>query len=324
METTIVLIGTGALGTRHLQSLLDLKQSCRIYAVDQATESLEKAKNLLRDRITVCGHSIIFSDDYAKLPKHIDLLIIATNADVRRAVLEQAAERSDIKYLILEKVLFQKPEDYEAIMKLLNLKNIKAWVNCIRREWEAYIALREKTISAARLHLTVSGSTWGMGCNTVHYLDLVQFLSGKTIDKIDIAGLDGVITESKRKGFREINGTIAGNAGINTSFTLTSHADGNAPLLIHVESENLNCVIRENEQKMFISQKMTDWKWEEREFPVPYQSQLTSLLAEKLLWDGTTELPTYGEAANTHLLFINPLLQYFQNLGMGGNICPIT
>jgi hypothetical protein len=57
-------------------------------------------------------------------------------------------------------VVFQKEEDFVAVKKLIDDKNIKAWVNCPRRMWPFYQQLREKLKEAIMVDLKVKGSNW--------------------------------------------------------------------------------------------------------------------------------------------------------------------
>ena len=62
------------------------------------------------------------------MPAAMDIVIIATGADVRRKVIEELLEQAHVSYLLLEKVLFQRLEDYDVVASLLERKQAKAFV----------------------------------------------------------------------------------------------------------------------------------------------------------------------------------------------------
>ena len=78
----IVIVGVGALGKRHLQSMLELPVEYRIYAVEVVEETLNNLKKEFDNRV-------IFCSEISQLPKEIEVVVIATSSNVRRMVFEQ-------------------------------------------------------------------------------------------------------------------------------------------------------------------------------------------------------------------------------------------
>jgi pyrroline-5-carboxylate reductase len=132
---TILLIGAGNIGRRHLQGLLLSPFSYSIYVVDPIAACLDLAKAAVAEveAPTVALHTIQYLSSIQLAPTNCDVAIIATNADVRKLVVEELIAHTTPRYLILEKVLFQKEADYKTIGQLIYQKNIPTFVNCTRR-----------------------------------------------------------------------------------------------------------------------------------------------------------------------------------------------
>ncbi|MCI9357973.1 MAG: Gfo/Idh/MocA family oxidoreductase [Lachnospiraceae bacterium] len=313
----IVLIGVGSMGKHHLQALLKLKNEFNIYALEINEETLQK----LKDEFP-CG--VFFVNKLIELPTEIKLAIIATSSNERRSVFEQLLVHSEVENILFEKVLFQKEKDYYFVEKKLRDKKINAWVNCARREWEIYHEIKRKVEKCKYMIFTAIGGQWGLGCNGIHMLDLIQFLVNGGRCDISISGLDDRIVESKRKGFYEIFGTISGSCGKCRSFQLSCIDDTNLPFSIEISTDIFRIRIDELQQKKYISEKKNNWEWEQRKFELPYQSQLTNRVAKSIIERGTCSLTDYDTSMQLHLDYILPLMNFFTRQGMEKELCPIT
>ena len=187
----IAIIGAGQLGSRHLQGLAKIKQDIHITVIDPNLSALEIARpRFVEMPENPLIQSVEYLESVEKLKRPVALAIIATNADVRRNVIEELVSNSRVKYLILEKVVFQSVAHFEAVIPLLKEKGIQAWVNCSRRMFPFFRELKKRTVNAPQISLTVEGSHWGLGCNTIHMLDLLAFLTEQTKFEFDTSSLD--------------------------------------------------------------------------------------------------------------------------------------
>ncbi|MCV3262395.1 hypothetical protein OGZ01_01395 [Vibrio harveyi] len=137
---------------------------------------------------------------------------MATNAAVRLGIVKQLVEKLTVQYLVLEKVLFQSVAQLVEAEKLLANAGVKTWVNCPRRLFPAYQALKQQYQGAQSVVLEVTGSNWGLGCNAIHFIDLWNYLAGFSSYKLDFQA-DVSVIDSKRSGYKEIIGGLAAQAG---------------------------------------------------------------------------------------------------------------
>lgn len=311
----IAIIGVGALGRRHLQSMVELQDDYDIYAVEINKELFPKLNEEFPN--------VEFITTVDELPKELEAVVIATNSNVRRLLFEQLVINSTVKNILFEKVLFQKEEDYYFVQDKLNELGIKAWVNCARREWGSYKLLEDELKNCKELHISAIGGQWGLGCNCIHILDLIEYLSGNEIETIDMIGLENKVIESKRKGFYEFFGTVRGTSGRCKNYSIIC-MDSSLPFYVEITTEKSKYMINEgNEYALFCSDK-SDWQWGKREFKQIYQSQMTGRVLKSIIDEGTCNLPDYESSMKLHLKYILPLIEFFKSNGMEEDSCPIT
>ena len=90
------VIGVGALGKRHLESILKLDLPYKVYVIDRDEKAVAEA-------VDMCSEKVNGGLDVTILPEELDVVIIATNSNVRRLVFEQLIEHSKVKNIILLK-----------------------------------------------------------------------------------------------------------------------------------------------------------------------------------------------------------------------------
>jgi len=323
----IALIGAGQLGSRHLQALAKLDIKSKIFVVDPSEESLRVAKSRYEEAaVKEKGfHEVIFSRSIESVDDEIDLSVIATSSNVRLKVLDNLLTSKKVEYLILEKVLFQRAEEYETASEKIKVSGAKAWVNCTRRMWDIYKMLYTLVKDVKILYINTYGSDWGLASNAIHILDLISYLSGTEEYRINNIDFSAGIFESKRKGFIEFNGSLNGIFGEDISFSITSFKNGNFPFTVEVITEKGKYIINEGTQKRIQTLIDNDWRYAEDSFRIPYQSELTNAAAKNIFENSECELTTYESSKKIHLNYIKSLNEA---LGKVKNEevreCPIT
>lgn len=319
----ICIIGAGNIGSRHLQGLKKTGFPLSITVIDPSLESLKTAQQRYTEINSPINHSIVFSEDMKNLPNKIDLAIIATSSNIRRQVTEQLLKNSNVKYLILEKILFQNREDYLAIGNLLKRKNCKTWINFNMRIVPFYFNL-QKEFAGNPIQFIVTGSKFGLVTNSIHFVDYIAFLTGCYEFTIETNGLDTKPIDSKRKGFLELNGTLNVHYKDGSFGSFTCYPDGDAPYLFEVYSKKFRFISRENEKKAWISSSKNNWTWEEINSKILYQSEMTNLVVEKILKSGTCNLATYQEASKVHLHLLEGLIKFLNQSKKKYSFYPFT
>ncbi len=328
---SVVIVGGGQIGSRHLQAMPRLGREASVYVVDPRPESLSTAKTrygeVASDRSPVSLH---LQESLDGLPEFIEVAIIATSADVRLSVLRELLKKSRVKYLILEKVLFQSSSELAEAARLLNTTSTATWVNCPRRLLPAYSELRNTLAGVRPLQVRVSGTNWGIGCNSIHFLDLIQFLSGQQEELSFTSSNLGDAFPAKRTGFIEFTGSLDGRFGSDIVFTLTSFPAGSspveAPVMVGLDSPGVRCVIVEEGARIngWQSTASQNWEWTPFSCDLLFQSQMTHHVVSSLLDTGKCELPAFEEAARIHAPFLAVLNRHLFGKTGSETKCPIT
>lgn len=313
----IVVIGVGALGKRHLQSIMNSKYDMEIYCIDP----YEHAMDGFLDQNRSGNKEVFFSTNIDIVPKEVDFALFSMSSNGRREMFEQLIERAVVKYIVFEKVLFQKVEDYYVVEKKLQEHNIKAWVNCPSRIQECWMGLKKEMDVAETFEYHVAGGRWGMACNTIHMLDVIAYLAGCDDMILLDLNLKNEIVESKRNGYKEFFGSVTGKCGKCNNFSISCY-DTDLPRVIDITTPDYRYRISETNGKY--SKTGIDGQATETTFTMKLQSQLTETYVESLFETGTLALVSYEESMKIHLSLIEPLTDFFTKNGMEEGLCPIT
>jgi hypothetical protein len=321
----IALIGAGQLGSRHLQGLVRLALQCEIDVVDPSPASLALARQRFSEMPqNPAIRAVRFHNALQALPASLDYVVVATAADVRLAVLQSLLADRQVRFMLLEKVLFQRLDDYYVAQALLASGKVQAWVNCTRRLFPIYGEVQSFFAGEQLRYFQVMGGAWGLGCNSVHFVDLLGLLTGRTPTAISTDGLDPGLIPSKRSNFMEFTGVLRGRMD-DVFFELASLADSSARMLMTLRSESRTCVLDETGGRAFFLDTGRQASWDSREFVIPFLSQLSTSIAERILIEGACDLATFDESKAYHLPLLDALGDHAARaLGTPAGFCPVT
>ncbi|MDR6227500.1 Gfo/Idh/MocA family oxidoreductase [Desmospora profundinema] len=320
---SVAIVGTGQIGRRHLESLARSEMQLIVYAVEPFSSALIQAKEIVQKTTSGCSR-LVCCQNIHDLPDALDLVIVATTADVRRFAVEELLRGRRIPFLILEKVVFQDADSFSAVQRLIQEKKVQTWVNCPMRLHPFFRHLKEKMRLASRVTYHASGTRLGLGSNSIHHLDLFAYLTKHPIEQLFAEDLDPVVHPAKRPGFVEFTGTLRGRSS-NGSITITSYDREGTPLTLFLDSDILRCAVHPLEGYVWLADERTGWRWERKDYPVLLQSQLTSRIVKDILTNGRSDLPTFEESLRLHLPLLRVLGEHHSQVTKkGGSVCPIT
>jgi hypothetical protein len=312
---TVLIIGGGQLGSRHLQALKLVIHPLLVIVVDPSNESLDLCRQRYQEMVNPnqTNHQVTYS---ISLPKNmsIDICIVATSSKIRRNVVEELLEYCQVKFMILEKLLFQRFSDYGEVEDLFLKNNLKAWVNCNMRAMPFYSELKNELLSNQVIYQT-TGSLYNLITNSIHYIDHMAYLSDSVEYTVNTDNLEFPPIQSKRPGYLELNGMLGVkfNNGSIGNFICLHTSD--LPVTVEITTPEMRCISREWEGKAWISKKNNKWLWEERDARVPYQSQLTSNLVNKLIESNSCVLVPFSESCKIHKPMHAALIDFLNKNG---------
>ena len=240
MKNKILLVGLGSIGFRHLEGILAVKKKLIVYIFDKNQSKYFEISNFLKNKKT--NHTIIFVKDIYEI-KNIDLLILATDSLNRLNILEKIIKNIKIKSILLEKVVFLDNKSFIKAIKLIELRKINVWVNCIRREVFFYNKLKKKiTKDLIKIHFT--GYKWGLLSNLIHFIDLFfYFTNSKKINYFTKFESKKYIT--KRSNYFDIGGAVSIKNSKNNELILEDNKKYKKNLL-KIELGNKTYIIKNN------------------------------------------------------------------------------
>lgn len=322
----ICIVGGGQIGSRHLQGLAPVNLPVEIFVVDPSQKSLDTAQQRLH---AVASREFVEKVHYLKslegLPDVLDLCIVATNSHVRYGVMNFLLRSRDIKNYVLEKVVFQSSEQFEEMLPRIEFAGARAWVNCPRRMYPGYHDLKQRLAMEKRLHIEVAGGDWGLGCNAIHYLDLLAYLSDSADYTIDSSQLEPRIYPSKRDGYVEFSGTLTAQLHNGNKIFLISKVGSDSINRLVFKSEKITVVVDEVGRKIEWSSSEQSGDADIVPFESRFQSQLTYQFAQDILRTETCSLPTLEESSRIHKPLLDAFLQHLNRYSDEFfDHCPIT
>lgn len=321
-----LIVGSGQLGSRHLQGVLKYnKEKLDVYVMDPSQDALEVSKQ--RAAEVEHNHELHFICDVKHFPKKAEIAIVATNSNVREMVTINLLKRTNLKHLILEKVMFQELEAYDRFSQAVSNYDVEIYVNHPRRLTPTYLKIANKIRQIkGRSYFSIVGEFWDLGCNSLHMIDLFVFLSNSKLKSINTDGVDDKIIHSKRKGYVEFTGTITGIMENNDSFALSSFPGERGPLTLQIATIGNRWFIQEGGTKAFLHLGSENkYAVAQHDFFQEFQSNLTTQITNDLLENTDCGLPSYEQAAHTHKIFIKALLKKYNSItNLNETKCPIT
>lgn len=306
---SILLVGAGGIGSRHLQGLVGIDRPLAVQVVDPNEQSRLNAKSLA-DQTMSEDTTLSFHQSLTDIDNDIDVAVIATQARVRLAVLQQLLTISSPQALILEKFLFQRQSEYHIASELIDQAGTCAWVNCPRRLYPGYQQLRE-LVGPGPVSMGVSATArFGIGTTAIHFLDAHAYLSGQGDYVMDGSLMDAIAVDTKREGVPDISGTVLATNSQNGRFGYTAYLESTRPVRVMIDSPAISAVVDEGRGRMLISGQQNKWSWEDEPFPVLYQSQLSGPVIEDLIDTGDCGLTPFAESAALHQSLLAVLLQH--------------
>ncbi len=321
----IAIIGVGGLGMRYVQSLAKFKYEAKIQIVDVSPQALERTEELFYSSNPFEHLRLESINEIGGLEEELDIVAIATGSKPRRELAEELLRTKHVKYLILEKFLFPQMDDYAAMERIIKEHGCKVWVNCARRIFDFYIQLKEE-FRGKEITFALRGGAWGIGCNAIHFLDLISFMTDDMGNiHINTGKLDQEIIASKRNGYIEFTGTITGSMSGCGCFSFTSDKAGDAPIIYSIISEDKVCIVNELGGKAVFFDAAKNWDSREWSFSVGMQSEFTAPLFEEIIETGECMLPDYHTSMKIHMPFLEELLKFMNDRnGTSEKLCPIT
>jgi hypothetical protein len=300
-----------------------------IYLVDTSAQSIKTAKeqfeevvnhnNNIKFQIKVC--------EIYQIKDNIDIAIIATTSLNRAILTEKLLSCVTVKNIIFEKFLFQNRFEYKNINNLLKEKKVKAWVNQWMSSSIAFIEMA-KWFENDLQQIEVEGKNWGLACNSVHYLEYLDAITGRGKLTVKENNLDSEVLESKRLGYFELTGsfTISSESGVLLHLACVDEKglDNNKKIIIKMKGKKRYLEASLSLQTLKCNYYDDDTGNSFKEYTILLQSQMTGGIIETLYNINSCILPTYEQSMKQHLVLFDCFEGIFNKQFKSDGSCPIT
>jgi hypothetical protein len=316
MTQTVLLVGCGNIGSRHLQSLMKLQDKVEIYVVEPQNKAVEIAKSRIK-QINYLNKSpkIFWFKTISEINKKNDLVIIATNSKNRVNLISKLLELGNKRFLV-EKMVCQSKTEYCKLLLKMKKNRAKGWVDTPRRYFQSYQKL-QKILSSKNLILNVDIGNLGLGSNTIHFLDLFSWFSNS--NHLELFGyLDKKILSNKRGNeFLEFSGIIFAKTKNGAILTVTSHSHQNTPLTLSFVNKDYKVLINETNSNLTIVKGTRKLDYKNN-----FVSDISSQIVMDILKHDSCLLPSLE---NSYFFHVELFKIFNQHLKKNTNqLCPIT
>ena len=292
----VCLIGCGGVGKRHLEAMLKVKNDINIEVVEP---------NIENTPTTLVGQNINYFSKIEDVSNNIDICLIATTANVRKKVILELVSKKNVKFMILEKVVFQNEKDFDEIIKLFEEKNIKSWVNCHLRAQPIYKELKTQSIISYDTTMTYEYSDdFTLSSSAIHILDLFSYLCDDYDLEIQDIVTDTELKSSRHSGCVDFNGYMKVKS-TNGYELVVKKRDAHFGEHLTIYHNDLTVRASEGDDPDnrigFVQDKKIPYVW---------QSSLTNSYIDDIIEKSDCDLSTLENSAKLHKI----MLKSFRNL----------
>lgn len=315
-KTKVLIIGFGMMGCRHVQAFLEDKDKYEIHVLELSEINIKE--NLVR--INAEYNDCIWHNNMNNIPL-LDIAIIATSSSPRFDIIKKLLKIGYRKFL-LEKIVFQSEEQFNVVLKLIKNTNAVAYCNFVNRYFEVYNSIKTELLdSKDRIHITVHGGEYGLGCNAIHYIDIFQYLTNNNNILLNKAKVDISKTKNRRGDYyKEFNGFITFKNSKSDTIRLISEPSYSGGVTINIKNGEKNYLINENTE-MFYYDNGEDFNFDK--FSIIPTSKLSNVIIEDILKDNC-RLTKIDETYITHIELFNVFNTALYGKTSIDTLCPIT
>lgn len=308
----IVIFGCGGIGLRYAEGIAALEYDVNLYMVEPIESQVVKVSKIYEDARKEAGlkskHTLHLNEI---LPDLIDILIVSTSSFVREEIVKEVLSKHTVKSMFLEKFLFPRYEAYDEILALIKDAGLKTYVSTWMHIPDAFQKLFNSSKIKDGCKITVRGDGYGLGCNAVHFINLLDHFSSK--GKIEIVSSEVYeLRQSKRAGYYEIDGQLT---VMKSSIVMEIISDNNSPtgeIEFYVDGK-LRGVFRFGE--MVIIEEGASNK--EIKYPVEMMAEIVKNEIISLIETGEAGLTPFNNSIRHHHLIFEAFSSELAKRGKG-------
>jgi hypothetical protein len=316
MVKKVLVIGFGNIGCRHVQSLLKNKIHYEIHILETSKANIEKNLKIINANM----RDFVWHNNLEEVPL-LDIAIVATSSAPRFDIMKYLL-KIGFKTFLIEKIVFQSEKQFNFIQKTMIEKGATAFCNFGNRYVKAYNEIKKIIqYSESKISIEVNGGLFGLGCNAIHYIDLLQFF--REDNHIEVLSNESKLLDSPNKRgdlYKEFYGDIAFKNRRSDTILIRSNKNINE-VTIKIESENDLFILNQGNMKMKIFKK--GQFIEQKDFYVYSASELTHILIDDID-NKKCKMATIDETFLAHIALFKVFNKHIYKKPSTKSLCPIT
>jgi Oxidoreductase family, NAD-binding Rossmann fold len=311
-----LVVGFGAIGCRHAQSLLEVEGDNTFIIVEPEESVFES--NLIRIGATSMKNKFKYLNSIDLIHHEIDFAVLATSSQPRCEIMKDLI-KTGVKKFLVEKVVFQSEDQFDEVINLIQSNNVVARCNFVNRYFSNYSIIKRSFNPSYKFTMVVSGGEFGLGCNALHYIDLFEYLTSE-VPKLIFYKIEETTSGNRRgKIYKEFVGILHWQTESGHQLIINSDSKRNGGIEINVQQGGTYHVLNEQSYKHFTFDDVNGFS--EEPFDIKGTSKLTARIFTDIV-NNRCQLPTIQETKSIHISFFEAINR---TLGLANGInCPIT
>ena len=303
IKKNILLVGCGKIGFRHIELLVDEKTIGKIYIYDKSKLNSKLLLNKLNNNKKI----FVLKNLNQKL-ESIFLSIIATHSYRRLVLIDKIIKSYKPEIILAEKIIETKIDLINLYQKKFLKKKI--YVNCSNRMRSIFLKIIKK-YKKKKIKVNVSGGNWNLLSNSIHFIDLVSFMTDENVFKMMI-NQNSYLISSKHKNFNELIGEITIKFDKGSILILKSNKNKSDRIIEVVDNKN-NKIIANLDKNKIVYPNIKNY------IKKQHQSLLTNIFYKKLINKKKIDLPEFKKNIKDTFFLIkelkkNKLFKYKKNI----------
>ena len=292
--SNIAIIGLGKMGMSHLSSFLNDKNRYNLFLYDKNLMKINKIK-----KIKIKNKKIIAN---IKPPKYgnFEFVVIATKSKERLAVIDHFLKFNNVRFVLLEKFLFNKLSEFKKFEKRYKTELNKIYVNV----WSKYfLNLINLNISKEPFEIKVELPEKRILTNLIHFYEIFKIL-GKNKIKID---LNFFKLLKLKNGYHDGTGKIILKNDFGSTMEILSQKKENN-FVFEFKSKKFN-------ERINLVNNQIQFKKKKNKIDFPLASKVTCNFYKNLKKEGNVFFPKYNLITKSSKEIIKNLsLKYKKNI----------
>ena len=210
---------------------------------------------------------------------------------------------------------------------MIESHDAKVWVNQWLTSSYAFNKVYGMFKDSHSLKMHVYGNDWGMGCNSVHFIDFFDLLTGYQDLEVSNIELEDGYLESKRDGYVEFAGQISIESKNKSVLMLDATLNGGdcKETRIDISDIDSTCKMKLFADRLECEISSHDSGSKMETYRVLFQSEVTHTLIHDLVINDSCSLPAYERSFYHHRLIFPVFLTHLQDrCEWKGDHCPVT